>query len=257
MKKLLIILAAVAILGVGGAVAQGSTRAPDRIPVAEVTRQLDAFEARLMDQEDAIAACMTVKGFEYIPHLPADWVMERAAELDYARGGSGDVNVDAPVDPNDVILARVTPEQVDAYQTAYWGDETTPGCYDVTYEQVFGVNRARQLDELAAAAEKVDAAMATDPRMINARATYVTCMHGYGLDVTGIDDVYRMVDERREALETTAAKNGILLDQVTGYADYTAFEQAAYDAHDVCVVDYHTVEDPVRAGYVDKFLNQP
>lgn len=257
MKKILMAVVGLAVLTIGATVAQGSTRTPEKIPVDELTRQLDAFEAELVDQQTAIAACMAARGFEYIPHLPADWVMERAAELDHAGGGSGDVDVEPPDDPNDAILVRMTPGQLDAYQAAYWGDATAPGCYDITYEQVFGVNRPEEFERLATVADRVDAAMATDQRMIDARARYSECMRGFGLSVAGPDDLYRNVDERRHLLETAADEQEVALDKVAGYSEYVAFEQAASDAHELCITDYHTVEDPVRAEYVDHYLNQP
>jgi len=257
MKKLLIVLAAVAVVGAGAAVAQGSTRGPNHIPVAELTRQLDAFEGKLMAQEHAIADCMAAEGLNYVPHLPADWVMERATELDHAAGGSGNVTVDIPADPNEAIVAALTPAEVDAYQAAYWGSPGKIGCYDATYQQVFGVNRADELQHLMAVADKVDAALESDPRMTTARTAYVDCMRDEGYEVVDINDVYTMIVEQSEAVDTTAREQGIPVDQAAGYDAYTTFKTAILSAQDACAAGYRTIEDDVKAEYVDKFLNQP
>jgi len=255
-KTLLVVAVAGAMLA-GGTVATGTNRVPDRLPVGEATRQLDEYEAKLEQQQAALAACMDQRGFDYIPHLPADWVMERAALLDHVAGGTGDVDIDAPPDPNLAILARLTPAEADAYQRAYWGDDTTVGCYETTYQEVFGISPRAELERLLIAADRVDAAVASDPRIKQATASFITCMGNRGFTVTGIDDVFRQADEWRDALQMDADAAGLDLDEVPGYAEYLAFETTAYEAYDTCIGGYHAVEDEVRSAYVERFLHRP
>jgi hypothetical protein len=254
-KKLIITTAAAALVLAGAVAAQGSTRGPDSIPIKELTRQLDEFEGKLMAQENAIAACMRDQGLQYVPHLPSDWVQERAAQLDHAQGGSGTVHVTVPVDPNEKILATLTPERADLYQEAYWGADGHSGCYDTTYEQVFGVNRQQELEQLAAVADKVTEAKEADSRMQSALQAYRSCMESSGFDVAGIDDIYRMVDEQAQPLENTATKLGIPVDQVDGYASFSSFKESAMAANESCSAPYNAVENEVTADYVDQFLN--
>ncbi len=257
MKRSMLILATTVVVLIGVSIAEGTNHVPDRLPVGETRRQLDEYEAKLEQQQIALAACMAQRGFDYIPHLPADWVMERAALLDYAAGGTGDIDVDAPPDPNLKILAGFTSAEVNAYQVAYWGDDSTAGCYDITYEKVFGISPRAELARLAAVADQVDAAVASDPRIAQATASFISCMDGRGFAVTDVNDVFRQTDARRIALEREGQAAGITPDQVPGYVEYVAFENAIYEAYSACIGPYRIVEDGIRSEYVERFLHQP
>ena len=183
--------------------------------------------------------------------------MERTTELDHAAGGTGNLTVDIPTDPNEAIVAALTSAQVDAYQAAYWGSSGKIGCYDSTYQQVFGVDRTEELEQLTAVADRVDAAMQADPRMTTVRTAYVDCMHGERYEVTDVNDVFNMIGERAEAISTTAREQEIPVDQVAGYNAYTTFKASILAAQDACAADYRAIEDIVKAEYVDQFLNRP
>lgn len=256
MKRTMIIGFGLAILILGAAVASGSTQTEFTPPTPELTRQLDAFESKLMTHETAISECMAEAGFEYAPSLPADWIMERAVALDVAAGGNGMVNVDTPADPNRALVAQLSPDQATAYQAAYWGNETAPGCYHTTYEAVFGVNPTEELQRLALVADQVDAALAQNPAMTKALADYRACMQVAGFQVQGFWEVFDQLDERRQVVESAARASGDAISEAPGYSEYASFEDSALSAHDACALDYHAVEDQLRSELVSRYLNE-
>jgi len=75
-----------------------------------VDTQFESVEAKIMAHEYLIADCMRAEGFDYIAHLPSDWLIEEATQQDILDGGDGTIDVeslDLPEDPNaDVRASR-------------------------------------------------------------------------------------------------------------------------------------------------------
>ena len=147
-------------------------------------------------------------GFEYVAVLPSDWIMERETQLDVARGGDGRVDpeqLDIPADPNEAIVAVMTPDEVAAYEFAYWGDADLggdiAGCYQTTYEEVWGLDLLADLSTETAELERL---LASDERLVAAEGEYLSCMRSDGFEVADFNDVHRLLDERFQLLKAEA-----------------------------------------------------
>jgi hypothetical protein len=257
MRRITTLFAAIAIVALGVVAAQGSEKTAQQPPIDHLTRQLDEFEARLMQQEHQIAACMAERGFDYVARLPADWILERAYQLDVVKGGTGEVAVDLPEDPNGTIVAGLARAEAAAYQVALLGDAPTPGCAEQAYAAVFGLSPRLDADRLTRAADAVDEAMAADPRVVEARGGYVSCMERNGYDVTAIDDVFNQIDQRWEAAEAEARAKGVGTDDTDAYVKVAEFRDTVLPVHDSCVAPYYESIADIHAAYVSEFINEP
>ena len=257
MRKVTTLVATIAIVALGVVAAQGTEMTTQQPPIDHVTRQLDEFEAQLMQQEQLIAACMAKRGFEYFARLPADWILERAYQLDVVKGGSGDVSVDLPEDPNATIVAGLGRAETNAYQTALFGDKDTPGCTEQTYEAVFGMNPRLDADRLTGIADAVEEAMAADLRVTKARGDYIACMERNGYGVNSVSDVFNQIDGRQEAAESEARAKGVDTHDTDAYAEYAEFRDAVLTVHDSCMTPYYESTTAIHAAYVSEYLNEP
>ena len=220
----------------------------------ELRTELNAFEVRLLEHEEAIAVCMREYGFEYVAVLPSDWIMERETQLDVARGGDGRVDpeqLDIPANPNDAIVAGMSEEEVAAYEFAYWGDADLggdiPGCYQTTYQDVWGLDLLADLSTETAELEQL---LASDERLTAAEDDYLECMRSDGFAVANFNDVHRLIDERFQQLKADAAQLGIDIEDAPGYEAYDTFNRTAMARHDECAVPYYEVYDVVHAERV-------
>lgn len=160
-------------------------------------------EEKVMEHERAIAECMAERGWEYIPALPADVYIKREyvrAET-YGRPTPDLTNMNIPPDPNDAIVSRLSEKDKEARALAYWGDIDAdgddPGCYHLTFEEVWGENLADH-DATEDVVADMEVTLAADPRVIAAEAQYVACMAEHGIEVRDLDTLF---DEYIKGLE--------------------------------------------------------
>ncbi|VAW09779.1 hypothetical protein MNBD_ACTINO02-2632 [hydrothermal vent metagenome] len=230
----------------------GNETAPEQVTAIE--SELQSFEQQLLVHEEAIADCMRRQGFPYVVGLPSDWILEKAAQLDVARGGDGLVDIEVPQDPNEEAMAQASPEERDAFKFAYWGDigvgGQTEGCYNSTYKEVWGTDL---FEDDTAAINDVLQRIETDERVVAALDQFTTCMNARGFDVATIDDISRLIDIERESLRQRASEEGKSPEDVEGYESLLSFELAANMAYDECIAAYNTTYDEVHVEYLQNY----
>lgn len=156
--------------------------------------------------EESIAACMLEQGFEYVPYVEGHTMTDEAA-IDPPLGsrafaeqfGYGfavvpeGMRVSSSGDnPNEEITAAMSPEELDAYTRAMWGDDAVEGasdgetqlggCFRGARNEVFG---DRETDHVRAGLEdeiaRIDTEVApTDPQVMAAAAEWSECMADVG-----------------------------------------------------------------------------
>ncbi len=222
--------------------------------VTAIKSELQDFERQLLVHEEAIADCMRAQGFAYVAGLPSDWVLEKAAQLDIARGGDGLVDIEIPPDPNEEAMAQATPEEREAFSLAYWGDISdggqVEGCYNSTYEAVWGTDL---VEDNTAEIEDILRRIDADDRVVAALHEFTTCMSARGFDVATIDGVSRLIGIERESLRVKAAEEGKSPEDVEGYESLLSFELAANVAYDECIAAYNTTYDKVHVEYLQNY----
>lgn len=221
---------------------------------------------RTLAHEELIADCMAKGGFSYIAAVPADVLLEEAraaaeaADLDVKAAIEA---VDLPPNPNDSIVAELSPEEQEAYAEAYWGNETIDGCYDTTYEEAWGVSLEALLPSESTLAA-VEQAIEADPRVIAAQRAYIECMAKGGYN---FDSVYDIVTYR--ARQTEAVID--LINGADGGSDVDAdnpvwvdFEKQIAHFEQVwssCEAPYLDTIDPIRTTYMaqmrEELASQP
>jgi hypothetical protein len=164
----------------------------------------DAAQADLR-MEESVAGCMSEQGFEYVPDTSMYHFVD-AAEIDPPPGtrefaeqfGYGfaalpegmSFESDGAPNANDVIMGAMSPEELEAYSSALWGDtvdETTGeaelgGCYGAARDEVWG---DPDEDPVRVALEEEIARIDTevtpmDPDVLEAAAQWSTCMSDAG-----------------------------------------------------------------------------
>lgn len=238
-----------AVLAVAGLVAACGGGGPSALE-----RELQQVEERLMAHEELIAECMRERGWEYIPTLPADAVIEREHALAEAAGRElPDVDdLDLPPDPNEGIIAELSDAEKEARADAYWGDlergGTDPGCYASTYEAAWGFNPFDP--EIEQQVVDMEAATRADPRVVEALARYVDCVAAEGYEVSGTDDLFAHYIAREEELSARRDEEGDSDALAAEWDALQAEKYAAFEVHDRCIVPYNAVEEYVRGEYI-------
>jgi hypothetical protein len=245
-KRLITTAVALAVMGTALVSVTGAKANPESV----LERRWLEAEAKVRAHEEAIAACMAERGFEYIPTIPADVVLQREAVMALSRGlpPPDPAEVDIPEDPNAAVTSRLSDEAKEARAVAYWGTDEAPGCYASTYEEVWGVDPWDPA--LAAQVEDMESVIAADPRVREAVDVYVKCMGAAGITVSSTDEVY--------VRYVTAAED---LQEKRGAAEATdgfdAGQEALYDwwervhpIHDRCIASHYEAEEIVRGEYL-------
>lgn len=219
-------------------------------PDSELEHELEHLEETVMRHEQLIAECMRGRGWEYVPALPSDVLLEREHLLAEAQGREFDPSaIDLPEDPNDTIVAQLSEVEKEARAADYWGNlqegGTDPGCYYSTYEQAWGGTPIEELgpDDLT----ELEAAFEGDPRVIAARERYQSCMASSGYRVAGPTDIFQQYLEREEQLSGRLRESGGDPQDAPEMQALQAEKSAAFEAHDRCIEDYREVEGEVRA----------
>ncbi|MFE6738668.1 hypothetical protein [Streptomyces tubercidicus] len=168
---------------------------------------------KLRVMQDAVASCMRKQGFQYVPSVPPQSDDQTKAPSTYAemkayrtKYGFGyfagyvypnDPNLDGAsstyTDPNDAIVAKLTPSQKQAYDKALHGkanekegDEDPNSC-SAQGEKAAGMTRppAGNADQLNALYQRQNQEFNTDPKLVAAARTYASCLRGKGYIMSG------------------------------------------------------------------------
>jgi hypothetical protein len=194
----LVVVGAVALIATFLTVENFTAKAP------AATLEQPTLRTSVMAHERLIATCMHQRGFEYVVAVPADLILQEAKERAEATPGAPTAEPSVPPDPNDAIVAKLTPARQDAYQAAYWGTGTADqGCYYGTYAQAWG----RSVDQAIGEGDRLVARVVSDRRVVRALARYVSCMDGRGLVVTDTDTIGSLEDEVRAGPGTDLDKD--------------------------------------------------
>jgi hypothetical protein len=195
------------------------------------------MEAKIMEHEEAIGECMREQGFDYVASLPPDWIIERAAMKDRALGGDGLVDIEPPPDPNQELLNQLSPTQLTAYETAYWGDADyggeNPGCYLGTFEETWELDPFEDTTEIDI---EIQERIKAHPDIIEAEAAYVRCMASQGRELTSYEGAYSLADQGW--LEGWPEEDAV------------AWERDVYADHEECQPAYDDVYAPIQQEIV-------
>jgi hypothetical protein len=220
-RMLAIIIAVAATVGLAVAL----LRTPDtaRPDATQVMRDTSLAHERL------IADCMRQQGFDYTAAVPADVAVEAARHAANAAGADvaaavRDAQRQAGPDPNDAVLAAMTPQRQAAWGDALYGTATTPGCYYGTYKAAWGVDPLT----LGTQGEQLTARVEADPAVRAALTTYLACMADRGFAVADAFDLPNVV-ERRGTGRTDAEVTRLRADAEAAQALCLPAYQRVYD----------------------------
>jgi hypothetical protein len=214
-----------------------------------------------MEHERAIADCMAERGFEYIAALPADVLMEEARASAEAQGRDLEealTDLEIPEDPNETILASLPPDRAEAHADAYWGDGRRDGCYYATYEQAWGVDVRELGAAIDARLPAVEEQIASDSRVVAARAQFVECMRTKGYTFSSVEDVWsypsRVTSEAVARINGPGGGNGVPPD----HPEWRAHERALERFESIlsrCEEPYAAVVRPIENDYLTRMAD--
>jgi hypothetical protein len=245
-KKVVTTLVALAVMATALASVMGAKANPEGV----LTLRWQEAEAKVLAHEEAIATCMAERGFEYIPTIPADVVLQREAVMAASRGlpPPDPAEVDIPDDPNVAIISRLSEAAKEARAVAYWGTDDAPGCYGSTYEEVWGVDPWDPAS--AVRVEHMEAFIASDPRVKQAVEVYVRCMAAEGITVSSTGELYVRYVTAAEGLQAkrgaAEATDGFDADQEALYEWW----DRVHPIHERCIGPHYEVEETVRGEYL-------
>ena len=233
-------------------IVSGCSSSVDEEPQVGLPKAIAEIEESLLKHEEAIADCMVEAGFEYTAVLPPDWLLQKAAMLDTAAGGTGNIDfekVEIPPDPNVDYALTLSEEEQRAYDFAYWGDidqgGLVSGCYNATNDDSWGLETLTE-EEWEEGNQRNDEILArrdSDPRVLAALKDYIDCMadRGYeGADVNAVSDLYWHLEEA--VYEGTSSMTR---------EELSAFVTGVEQADDDCLGPYIEVENAVHWDIVD------
>lgn len=206
--------------------------------------ELEAIEQKILSHELAIADCMAERGFEYIAELPPDWFAERALMIavetndpdpEARRLEAFDEALEQP-SANQVLYEALSLAAREAYQAALGGDPSrdTVGCFDLTYETVWGPDNVA-LDDVTN-----DSLLAGDSRAVDALGDFERCMAESGYQVEGLSGIFQWLDGERARLMSSAE-----LSETEAIDAYQAIEQPAREVYRECHATYMEVIDKI------------
>ncbi|WP_024286687.1 hypothetical protein [Cellulomonas sp. KRMCY2] len=251
----------------------------------------DDAAAGALHMEEAVAACMAEQGFEYVPDTSGYHYVDAAAidpppgsrefaEL-YGYGFAAlpeEMRAESTpgVNPNDAILGAMSPEELEAYQQALWGDAVgadpdaggevdLAGCFGAAREQVWG---DREEDPVRLALEeeitRVDAEAApTDAAVSAAAGRWSACMSdaghpGYGTSPDAEEAAWDRWTAFNDAIAADPAlgqegPDGLILGQAGLADDEAALATADWDCRAETRYDdvWQEARDRLQQEYVD------
>lgn len=213
-----------------------------------------AAEAKVMEHEEAISACMAERGWEYVAALPADVLIQREIVRAESEGRTAPdpAEIELPVDPNQQIIAQLTEEAKQARASAFWGDLDTggsdPGCYVLTYQAVWDVDLMDPEHEEIAA--NLEATIESDPRVLRALDAYIACMAADGILVSRTMEVYEDYTVGIETLSELEGQEGETPQSRAAWNALDAWWADTKPAHDHCIGPYYEIEEAVRGEFL-------
>lgn len=174
--------------------------------------QLAQFEAQIVENEVALAACMAAEGFEYVPFVsesgPDILTLPEYAELDdlerarqigygfFVQVRSSTTSVEQ-VNPNDAIVVAMSEAELEEYKKAMSGDndfsvpfddlppdtefdtgcrggDGTPAVEEALYADPLWIELSEDIDEFSTN-------LAAEPRLLALDATWAECAADAGL----------------------------------------------------------------------------
>ncbi|MGW8552590.1 hypothetical protein [Streptomyces tubercidicus] len=175
--------------------------------------------------QDAIASCMRKQGFQYVPSVPPQSDEQTKVPSTYAemkayrtKYGFGyfaayvypnDPNLDGSssteTDPNEAVVAKLTPSQRQAYDKALHGNASEkkgnedPNSCSARGQKAAGITQppAGNTDQLNALSQRQLQEFNADPQLVAAARTYASCLRGKG---------YITTDTSPMAVETVMAE---------------------------------------------------
>ena len=213
------------------------------------------LRSKVMAHEELIADCMHVAGFEYIAALPGDVLMEEARSEAEARGEDpvkAIESLDLPDNPNDRIIQGLNPEEMAAYQLAFWGPTGVDGCYYSTYESGWGVDIIEMSGELSDNLAEVEARIDSDPRVVAAREEFTSCVGRAGYEVSSIRDINEYYARAEYEVVRQIEATGVT-DITPDNPQWMEFQSLMDEFRvvvDECGEDYYSIVQPIENEYL-------
>ena len=276
------------------------------IPVSDPDALTDQTTQLQVEAERRIAECMRAQGFEY---TPVDY--SQFAELDaaiafdgkefaeeYGFGVATSIGGDFAgiaegfSDPNGDYLSSLSAGEQEAYFNALVGGSLTidsfdeaqdfepAGCQGEAYEAAFG--SFASFDEFGDELDAMEEQIASDPRVVEANASWAACMFDRGYGYTDAEDARSDIERRYDELVRSDTGGGFPEGAVEGADDdggdgggviimggpiFSPETQAEVDElgaeeREVAVASWEceqpiaAVLDEVRIGYELRFVEQ-
>ncbi len=223
--------------------------------VADANPPENEFLAMAWAQEEALAQCMSNKGFEYIPFVDPLEDEGFGAPTSPAEGPA--------LNPNDAILVGLTEVEQEAYAAAFWGPESATygdldpangGCASQATFEVFG--EPPDLSEVGEELADIDSAVALDRRVVEAEEQWAQCMRKGGFEASTRATLYNEIDALELSLAQQAVDLGLSeLSNLPNWEALSADIEAMLSADESCSVDYKRVHDEVHAEYLESFFD--
>jgi hypothetical protein len=230
----------------------------------------------LSEQQEVVAACMAVAGFEYEPRdvitpsfdvVPSIDPVSDAAAVGYGlsseaypfwelRPDPTNVIPAAPYlaaeDPNDAIVAALTPRDAAAYWLAYTGGGTRVGCGVLLHEeyptQPFALLQASLLLEFS----ELERAISDDPRIDDADAGWRACMAAFGLPFEHPSEPGSEAFANAQALYGTSSPEEL----ERRSAEVEARERQLATADAECSIERRRIQLEVRIHHEQNFVDE-
>lgn len=249
----------------------------------------DDAAAGALRMEEAVAACMGEQGFEYVPDTSGYHYIDAAAidpppgsrefaEL-YGYGFAAlpeEMRSEGTANANDAIMGTMSPEELEAYQRALWGDAVgsdpdgggeveLAGCFGAAREQVWGY---REEDPVRVALEGeialIDAEAApTDAAVSAAAGRWSACMSdaghpGYGTPPDAEEAAWERWTVFNDAIAADpmlgeVGPDGLVLGEAELADDEAALATADWDCRAQARYDdvWQEARDRLQQEYVD------
>ncbi len=175
--------------------------------------------------EDALIACMTAAGFEYINETseaglgfdPPAWGISTGYGHEL---GQPAIEAPAPSGSNAAIVEALSPEERAAYYLALWGADEGQA------NELVGPNQAARAlaqEEIGLAYNEIEDRINADPRLTEVRQSWQQCMGEVGIEVAAPYEASALISQRMAAL----VEQGLVPDRSTLPVDPASATYAA------------------------------
>ena len=230
--------------------AKGDTASAISTPFSQ-SFGFDPFTGSWSDvqREQRVAACMADRGFRYIAKqtsdLPPPFGTGTREGVDRSGYGIALGFFDkAPPDPNDAVVAALTPSEHQAYMFALVGParksgESVPteklGCIPKTQMEMYGFE-GQFPPALQSLVDFFVAGVASDPAVVSATKRWQVCVRALGYEVTDRPAIVHQIEGRRDAILYPGS--GAQVGVSDGSFDHAAFRELQTYEHDIALADF-------------------